>query len=203
MRRERVVVRDEDDRGVGPRSSARAARRCGRWCRCQRFPSARLRKGCAASSRTRADRYALLFAAGELHREVVQPVAEPDAMQQSRARSDAPDAPRSFEWHLHVLERVSVGRAASSERRARLLHPGAWRADPRLSAARSASSRKHLTTRRDQDQRAGDRVVCCSRRPDDRDEGTLRDAERDVAQGRPLLSPRDIFGEVPGKEHVA
>ena len=65
---------------------------------------------------------------------------------------------------------------------------------------------EHLPARRciKSGEQAEQRGLAASRRPDDGDEGALRDAERDVAQhGQLVVAAAIFFGEVPGKEHVA
>ena len=65
---------------------------------------------------------------------------------------------------------------------------------------------EHLTARRriETGEQAEQRRLAASRRPDDGDEGALRDGERDVAQhGELVVAAAIFFGEVPGNEHVA
>ena len=50
------------------------------------------------------DRHTLLLAAGELGREVMRAIAEPDAFQQVTRPGVAVADPAQLEWHLHVLE---------------------------------------------------------------------------------------------------
>ena len=113
---------------------------------------------------------ALLLAAGELRREVIEPVAEPDAREQlARARAGAAVAAQ-LERHLHVLER--------GERRDQLKaledESNFLAAQPRalvlVHRGEVGVVEQHLAARRrvESGEQAEERRLAAARRPDDR-----------------------------------
>ena len=152
------------------------------------------------------DRHALLFAAGQLHGEVVQAVAEPDAMQQLARAVGRAGLAAQLERYLHVLERGERGNQLEALKDEPDFFATELRALVLAEGRQVGVVEEHLTARRciKTGEQAEQRRLAAARRPDDGDEGALRDAERDVAQhGQLVVAAAIFFGEVPGKEHVA